>query len=375
MTNSPVFTADERLLRLIVQASPAGMLIANGKGQIVIINEQALHWLGYEESELLGEPVDTLIPAAHRAAHESQRARYMSHPETRPMAGGRDLYALRKDGSEFPVDISLHPLKTEAGVFVLANMLDATARRQAELHAQQKQAIGRLALLGQLAGTVAHEIRTPLCVIRNDVYFLETLIDQLGPDGAECIEEINQAVGKAERIVNELLDFTREHPSHPLPVTLDEIVAEAFADYPIPPGVSVERPPSFAGMAVYADREQIARVLTNLLRNAVQAMQGAGRISIQASQQAECVVVEVQDEGPGIPEGKRESVFEPLVTGKPNGIGLGLAIAKRYARQNQGDLVLVRCPKGALFRLTLPRVVDDQSDAASSTSSVNFHQA
>jgi signal transduction histidine kinase len=130
--------------------------------------------------------------------------------------------------------------------------------------------------------------------------------------------------------------------------------------------VVVDCPKSFGGLAVQADREQIARTLTNLLRNAVQAMRGTGQISIRASQQdaeepgvSGCVVLEIEDDGPGIPASHRESVFEPLVTGRPNGIGLGLAIAKRYARRNHGDLVLVKSPVGALFRLTLPSAASD----------------
>lgn len=356
-TNDRLAIADEQLFRLIVQASPAGLLLVDGQGKIVLVSGRALEFFGYGEAELIGQPVSLLIPAAHHAAHAEQMARYMSHPQTRTMAAGRDLFARRRDGSNFPVDISLHPLTTEHGTYILANILDATARRRAEREVKRQHTLERLAMLGQLAGGVAHEIRTPLCVIRNDAYYLQTLADQLGPEGRECVAEINQAVGKADRIVSELLDFTREPPTHLQPILLKAIIDEALANYPIPAGV-VYRPPDvelLEGVAVEADGEQIARLLTNLFRNAVQAMQGSGVLSLTLSVDAKRVRLTVCDSGPGIKAESREAIFEPLFTTKANGIGLGLSISQRYAQWNRGQLELLDSShSGACFRLTLP---------------------
>lgn len=355
-TPTTALHTSEPLFRLIVEASPAGMLIVDSEGSIVLVNPQAQKDLGYSEQELLGESVEILIPAAHAAAHQAHRARYMSHPEPRSMAAGRDLFARRKDGTEFPVDISLHPLPTDSGVMVLANILDATSRRRAEQEADQRQAMERLAMLGQLAGGVAHEIRTPLCVIRNDVYFLQTMAEQLGPEGMECIEEINQAVGKANRIVSELLDFTREPPSNPEPVAVEDILIEALADYAIPTSVTFQRPELETPLYVHADREQIARIFTNLFRNAVQAMKGQGQLTLRIEDGESAIEMDVEDTGEGISEEHRERVFEPLFTTKANGIGLGLAVSKRYALRNHGDLTLAASPDGrTCFRLRLPK--------------------
>lgn len=356
-TNERLLIADEQLFRLIIQASPAGLLLVDGQGRIVLVSQRALEFFGYDEAELVGQPVDLLIPAAHHSAHAQQLARYMSHPQTRTMAAGRDLFARRRDGSEFPVDISLHPLTTEHGTYVLANILDATSRRRAEREAKQQHTLERLALLGQLAGGVAHEIRTPLCVIRNDAYYLQTLADRLGPEGRECVEEINQAVGKADRIVSELLDFTREPPTHLKPVLMQVILNEALANYPLPNSVDF-RPPDaelLGRIAVEADCEQIARVLTNLFRNAVQAMHGSGVISVTLSHDESHARLTMCDSGPGVSVEAREAIFEPLFTTKANGIGLGLSISQRYAQWNHGRLELLDSPAaGACFCLTLP---------------------
>ena len=357
MTASSKPVHDEALFRLIVQASPAGLLLVDEHGEIVLANQKALQYFGFEEPQLLGQAVETLIPAAHHAAHAEHMARYMSQPRSRSMAAGRDLFARRRDGSEFPVDISLHPLATDQGTYFLTYILDATERRRAQRDAERRHSLEQLALLGQLAGGVAHEIRTPLCVIRNDVYFLQTLADRLGPDGIECIEEINQAVGKASRIVSELLDFTREPPTHPLPVLLEDILAESLSDYPIPSGVAWERPVAaqLQALAVHADREQIARVLTNLFRNAVQAMHGTGKLQLLVEHDSQQVRLIVCDSGPGVAASDRNSVFEPLFTTKPNGIGLGLAVSQRYAHRNHGQLELLDSDgSGACFQLTLP---------------------
>jgi len=362
MSDNPTFYADEHLFRLIIQASPAGLLLVDDHGKIVLANQRSLEFFGYREAELLGQPVEKLIPIAHREAHGGQRARYMSQPQTRPMAAGRDLFALRRDGTEFPVDISLHPLAIESKTYVLANIVDATDRRRAERETERRQSLERLALLGQLAGGVAHEIRTPLGVIRNDVYFLQTLAERLGPEATECIEEITQAVGKANRIVSELLDFTHEPRSNPTPVTLDAILAEALSDMPLPAGVELDHPcaEQLKNVSVNADREQIARILTNLFRNAVQAMNGHGKISFSMKCDTHRVSLTVCDTGPGIPKEYRHSIFEPLFTTKANGIGLGLAVSQRYAVRNQGHLELLNDRlDGACFRLTLPRAVGD----------------
>ncbi len=356
-THERIAIADEQLLRLIVQASPAGLLLVDGDGKIVLVSGRALEFFGYSEKELIGQPVALLIPAAHHAAHTEQMARYMSHPQTRTMGAGRDLLARRRDGSDFPVDISLHPLTTEHGTYILANILDATARRQAEPEVKRQHALERLALLGQLAGGVAHEIRTPLSVIRNDACYLQTLADQLDPEGRACIAEINRAVNKADRIVSELLDFTREPPTHVEPILLKSVLDEALADYPIPAGVRFCTPDAelLGRVAVEADGEQIARILINLFRNAVQAMQGDGVLSVSLSVDATHARLSVCDSGPGVGPAARHAIFEPLYTAKANGIGLGLSISQRYAQWNQGSLELIDSPHdGACFCLTLP---------------------
>ncbi|MCG8652335.1 MAG: PAS domain S-box protein, partial [Pirellulales bacterium] len=337
---------------LMFDASPAGMLIADAEGKVVLANIQVEKLFGYSQQELLGQPVELLIPQAHHGVHASHRARYMAQARPRPMAAGRDLFAQCKDGRQLAVDISLHPIETAAGSYVLANILDATERRQAARERESRQAFERLVMLGQLAGGVAHEIRTPLCVIRNDVYYLKTLADQLGQEGAECIAEIDEAVGKAERIVSELLDVTRDGPSQMSLASVNELIQSALHNISVPETVKVSLPETNA-VHVRVDREQVERILVNLIRNAVQALNDQGSIEMRVGQDEQGVWVEVADNGPGVSPAQKESVFEPLFTTKPTGIGLGLAVSKRYAQLNGGELTVTDNEGGgACFRLT-----------------------
>lgn len=352
--SDPVF-ADERFFHLIVQASPAGMVIADEQGTIVLANAQAAKIFGYPEDGLVGLPVERLIPQAHAGVHASHRARYLSHPEPRPMALGRDLFAQRQDGSQVAVDISLHPIETGGHSYVLANILDATERRRLSRQQETRESFERLALMGQLAGGVAHEIRTPLCVIRNNVYYLRILADKLGEEGAECLDEIDQAIGKAERIVSELLDFTRDGPCRRESVLLGELVDLGLADVGVSADVEISRSALDPTCRVHVDPEQVTRVLANLFRNAVEAIGDAGMVEVRSGEDNGGVWIEIGDDGPGISPTEKEQVFEPLYTTKPTGIGLGLALSRRYAESNGGSLIVTdNVPRGACFRLTLP---------------------
>ncbi len=352
--------SDEKLFHSVIEASPAGMLIVDEDGKIVLANRAAGEQFGYRPSELVEQSIDVLVPDAYRKGHAELRARYMSQPETRAMGAERHLFALRKDGSEFPVDISLHPIEIQQRHMVLAYVLDATDRRRAERDREQQQAMERLAMLGQLAGGVAHEIRTPLCVIRNDAYFLKMMADQLGAEGMECVEEINQAVLKAERIVSELLDFTRDFRGDVQEASLSELVNEAAEAVAIPSTIDLVPKLGDEEIWVQVDPEQIERILINLIRNAAQALgdRDKGRIEINALTRGAQLILRVTDNGPGIPPENLERVFEPLFTTKSQGIGLGLAVSRQYATRNGGTLKVRNVEgAGACFELTLPLAI------------------
>lgn len=241
---------------------------------------------------------------------------------------------------------SVRPLRTkaEAAVAALNDAQDQLVRRE------------KLAVLGQLAGSVGHELRNPLGVMSNAVYYLEMVQPGAPADVREYHGILRTQVALAERIVADLLDFSRIRPPQRETVAVGRLLDEQLARVPLPPDVRLERERTDDAAPVRVDPVQIGQVLYNLILNAVQAMDGGGGVLTVAARRAgRRVHLEVADTGPGIPAGFEEKIFEALYTTKARGIGLGLAVSRELAEYNEGQLTVTSRPgAGATFRLSLP---------------------
>ncbi len=345
----------EECFRLVVESSPAAMVIVDHSGRIALVNKQTENWFGYNRDELIGQEIEVLIPSRFHERHRDDRDGFLAAPQTRPMGAEHELFARRNDGTEFPVDISLHPMQTADGLLVMAHIVDLSDRRQAEAETRRRHAMERLALLGQLAGGVAHEIRNPLGVIRNAAYYLELVRDTLDAEAQESIAEIQREVDRANHIVGDLLDYAREPQKTTIIFDVVERVREVADRQRRALGSMITINTAADCLPVAADPDHIDRILVNLIRNGVQASEDGGQITISLRSHAGTAIIDVSDEGDGIDEQDRLRIFEPLFTTKAKGIGIGLAMSKRYAERNAGRLELVDCPtKGSTFRLTLP---------------------
>jgi signal transduction histidine kinase len=215
----------------------------------------------------------------------------------------------------------------------------------------------RLAMLGQLSSGVGHELRNPLGVMTNSVYFLKVVLKESPPKVHEYLDIIGQQIALSEKIVSDLLDFARQKPPLRKPTPLRPLVEAQIDRLGRRDGVRIEMriPPDLPDVLV--DPVQLGQVVFNLLTNAVQAMDGAGRVDVIATSTAGRVRFVVRDTGPGIPAENLEKVFEPLFTTKARGIGLGLAVSRTIARANGGDLTVTSTPgEGAVFTLSLDAV-------------------
>jgi len=223
-------------------------------------------------------------------------------------------------------------------------------RTQVKLLRSERQAV-----MGQLAGGVAHEIRNPLHVISTSLYYLRMTQPNLPAKPREHLDRIDHHVAVASRIVAELLDYARMPQSQPEVFPLWQTLEHAMAGFTVPAAVRVAMAPPDAPVFVHADRGQLQRIAENYLRNALQAMPDGGELSLRVSARNGCAVAEVADTGTGIAPENLSQIFEPLFTTKVKGIGLGLAISKIYAEMQGGKLeVESELGHGAAFRLVLP---------------------
>jgi signal transduction histidine kinase len=232
-------------------------------------------------------------------------------------------------------------------------------QNQAELEQMQEKLIRaeRLAAIGELASGVSHELRNPLNVIRNCVYLLNIAISEKDEAGAvEALKTLDKQVDVANKIVTDLLDFTRIKQPMQTIVELSKIIDESLTWVTIPERVKLSVNLGNPMKLLKTDPEQMTRVFTNLIANAVQAMNGkGGDLSINANANDNYVSIVISDTGCGIPEENIAKIFEPLFTTKPKGIGLGLAIAKRLVEENGGKIeVTSQTGKGSTFTVRLP---------------------
>jgi signal transduction histidine kinase len=222
----------------------------------------------------------------------------------------------------------------------------------------------RLATLGQLSGSIAHELRNPLGVMTNAVYYLDTVLKESPPKVRDHLGKLRAQLRLSESIIKGLLDFTRTSTAVPAEVNVAKLVDAQLARVGVPASIHIERdlPPDLPPLR--ADPVQIGQVLVNLFTNAVQAMEETGGVlSIRAHAASGRVWIEVGDSGPGIPLENLEKVFEPLFTTKARGIGLGLSVSRTLARTNDGELY-VASHSGAGARFTLDLPAGDQSHGA-----------
>jgi signal transduction histidine kinase len=236
----------------------------------------------------------------------------------------------------------------------LEEMVD---ERTKELKEAQEQLVRRkaLAVMGQMAGSVGHELRNPLGVISNAVYYLQMVLADADETTQQYLEMISSETRNSTRIVSDLLDLSRTRPAEREEVAVSTLVAGVLAQNLPPAGVEVVDEIGGDVTPVYVDPRQIGQVVTNLIANAYDAMPEGGRMIIGARPQQGHIALSITDTGRGIPPENMERIFEPLFTTKPRGIGLGLVISRNLAEANRGSIqVESQVGEGTTFTLVLP---------------------
>jgi PAS domain S-box-containing protein len=365
--------ASEIRFRAVVEAVPSAILLVDDTGRIVLANAQAEGMFGYPRSELVGAEVDALLPHRLRGPHAGLRQGYARDPQARTMGARRELIALRKDGSEFPVEAALSPMATDQGLFVLASVVDITQRRQLEqATARQRDDLAhlsRVAMLGELSGSLAHELNQPLAAILSNAQAAQRFLAQSPPRTeqiSEILADIVKSDHRARAVIQRLRSMLKKEKAQHQRLDLNDLVEESLhlmrSDL-LNREVVVETELATALPAVAGDRNQLQQVLMNLMINGCDAMeagQADRRLRLRTQPNAQGgVEFAVADRGAGIPLADLERVFEPFMTTKAQGLGLGLAICRSIVEAHGGRLwASNNAERGATLHCALPAMRD-----------------
>ena len=374
----------------LLDAAPDATVVVDATGTIVLVNRQVEALFGYEPEELVGRPVEVLVPDRSRATHDAFRDGYVNEPTSRPMGAGAELSARRKDGTEFPADISLSAVDTDQGILVSASVRDVTERRIAAEHAAvvaRDRRTERLETVGKLAGGVAHDFNNLLAVILNNIDFA---LDELPEDSAARveIEGIGEAAQRAAALTRQLLLFSRRGVMNPEVLQVNDVLVELekLLRRTVPEYVELKLSLQEQLEPVRVDRSQLEQVVMNLVINARDAMPHGGLIALSTAittleagdwqidaQPGDYVCITVSDSGTGMTEEVQARALEPFFTTKGPGEGSGLGLATVYGIVTQagGDLTLYSEPdRGTTARVFLPVTTEQPAEVRVSEAAV-----
>jgi PAS domain S-box-containing protein len=366
---------------LVVESAPNAMGMVDSDGLIVLVNRQTERLFGYTRDELLHHPVEILVPLRFRDKHPMYRADFYEKPAVRPMGMGRDLRGRRKDGSEFPIEIGLNPIKTEDGTLVLSAIVDITERKRAEesmrkfneiLEQRVSERTAQLESankeLEEFAYAASHDLKAPLRVIDNASKWLEEDLEQhLTDETREHMALLRGRVRRMERLLDDLLEYSRigraKDSRYSDVVTGDVLLNDVLELLPIPDGFTVKVGPGFSD--VRAPRMPLEQILKKLIENAVRHHdKKRGHIEVSVRDEDDNYAFSVTDDGPGIPAQFHEQIFKTFHTLKPRdqveGSGMGLAIVRKNIEIFGGTLNLESSAgHGSTFRFTWPKQNDN----------------
>ena len=358
------------LFRLAFELSPSGIIVIDARGTIVLANREVERLFGYTRMELEGRSVDTLVPERFRGRHPGFRRDFFGSPQARPMGAGRDLFGLRKDGSEIPVEIGLNPITTEHGTFVLSSVVDISARRSLEDRLRQAQ---KMEAIGTLAGGIAHDFNN---LLRAIVGYSELVAGALTtPQARADLDQVRRAAERGQELVQRILAFSRHRELARTPMHLTRPLQDAIQLLRASLPTTIEMRSAFDPNSppVFADDTQVHQIVMNLVTNAAQALgDNPGSIEVSltpyradpafaarhpSARAGLFAVLTVRDTGPGMSPEVAEHAFEPFYTTKPVGVGtgLGLAVVHGIVQSSGGAVELEsQVGQGTTIRVLLP---------------------
>lgn len=339
----------EAMFRALYDQSPDAIIAVDRQGRMVQVNRRVIDFFQYDPGELLLQPVEILVPERMRVKHVGFRQNYMSHPNSRPMGAGLELYARRKDGSEFPVDIMLSPVQLPDSEIVISVIRDISERKLIEQ--ERKERTEQLARsnqeLEQFAYIASHDLQEPLRAVASSVQFLQRKFKgKMDDDANEFIEFAVDGAKRMQGLINDLLAYSRVGKKRSFEtVDVNVVLERVLANLKNQIEESQARLHYSDLPKVFADTSQLVQIFQNLISNAMK-FRGANPpvIEIAATEEPDRWVFIVKDNGIGIPERYREKIFVIFQRLHKRedypGTGIGLAICKKIALSHGGDIWL-----------------------------------
>jgi PAS domain S-box-containing protein len=355
-------------LRSVLDTVPDAMIVIDDRGIMQSVSTTAERLFGFDAADIIGRNVSMLMPSPYREQHDGYLARYFATGERRVIGRGRVVTGLRKDATTFPMELSVGEMTTGDRRLFTGFVRDLTERQATRQRLEELQAelihLSRFTAMGEMASTLAHELNQPLTAVVSYLNGCRRLLD-----GSETLQNLmisdgmERAAGQALRagqIISRLRQFVARREGERQMENLSKLIEDASALALVgvnQTGVSFACGFESAATVVMVDKVQIQQVLLNLIRNAIEAMQETERRELTISTttvDGDTVEVQVTDTGPGVSEAVAAHLFQPFVTTKPQGMGVGLSISRTIIESHGGRLWAEANPEGGtIFRLTL----------------------
>jgi PAS domain S-box-containing protein len=347
----------EEMFRLAVEACPSGMIMTDRSGAIVMLNTEIELLFGYSRGELIGQSIEMLVPTGSRGQHVRMRAAFALNPKANRIGTGRDLFGMRKNGTEFPIELGLNPVKTTNGELVLCVIADITERKRIER------------LKDEFVSTVSHELRTPLTSIYGSLGLLAGSTAGGLPEAAMRLLTIaHRNSERLVRLINDILDVEKiESGEVVFEMTRLEIrplveqAIEASRAYAESLGVTLRLDPAAVMGEVRADPDRFTQVIANLLSNGIKFSPPGEEVLVSIDERSDHIHITVRDHGPGVPANFKARIYQKFAQAdtsserKKGGTGLGLSIVKRIVTRLGGATGFDDAPGGgSIFHVDLP---------------------